>query len=911
MFDQDSFIAYCNRLNLSEEARQLLETIRSSGPSRRVRGGKKNTPVVLQSRKMGFSIHTESRTVEYAGARLFYEVNSEAFEFWDQPTQTTLHYIAKSGKPVTALHTPDFLVLYTHKVCFEEWKLEEELVRLTKQQPTRYVRSEDGTWRCPHGEEYAAKFGIEYKVRSSAELKADYVSNINYIKDYLRADCPPVPEKIKIAIWDCVKADPGISFTEVLTKIDGITADHVNTMIALNDVYVDLLAIRLIYQDRVRIFLNAETALAYATMVVPTDEFVQPGIILVPGSLVIWDVKLWQIVNIGESTTTLLSQQDKTLINLPNQRFEALVLSGDITAVDSSASQGDDRLAEAEELLRQADPEALLKATQRYAEVQRSRQGLAPLNPSLPPRTLRYWERKCRDAETKYGSAIIGLLDQYANVGKNGKHYLPEIQQLLEEYLDKYETNKQKTIKAVWGQLVDACAAKSLLAPSYKTFRLAIKRRSGYQQTYRRQGKRAAYQRLPHYLDYSTPRHGERPFEVAHIDHTEVDIELIDPDTGEVIGRPWLTILMDAYSRRILAFILTFDPPSYRTCMLVLRECVRRHGRLPDAVVVDGGKEFKSAYFEVFIARYEVDKIEREGKPRVGSLIERLFNTSNTQVFHLLEGNTQITKNVRQVTKAVNPKNLASWTLSRLFNAFARWAFEEYDKNIHSTLKDSPRHVFEQGLYRTGKRPHRLIRYTEAFVRDTLPTTKKGTAKVEENLGVKINYIYYWHDAMRSALVIGTQIPIRYDPFNIGIAYAFIKLPGQKGRWEQCLSQYHYIFRGRTERELNIASNVMRQQNSVFGNHISINAKRLPAFLNSLEAEEALHEQRTKDANLRSITDWSPEATSPDSASTPDIEPNKDLEHESEQLDVEDAEEEDSFNEDDDDNMPLYEGFKL
>ena len=33
--------------------------------------------------------------------------------------------------------------------------------------------------------------------------------------------------------------------------------------------------------------------------------------------------------------------------------------------------------------------------------------------------------------------------------------------------------------------------------------------------------------------------------------------------TGENLGRPWLSILMDGFSRRILAFCLTFDPPSY------------------------------------------------------------------------------------------------------------------------------------------------------------------------------------------------------------------------------------------------------------------------------------------------------------------------------------------------------------
>jgi len=54
--------------------------------------------------------------------------------------------------------------------------------------------------------------------------------------------------------------------------------------------------------------------------------------------------------------------------------------------------------------------------------------------------------------------------------------------------------------------------------------------------------------------------------------HTELDIELVCLLTGRVLGRPWLTIMTDAFSRRFLGFYLTFDPPSYRSCMMVIRE---------------------------------------------------------------------------------------------------------------------------------------------------------------------------------------------------------------------------------------------------------------------------------------------------------------------------------------------------
>jgi len=62
--------------------------------------------------------------------------------------------------------------------------------------------------------------------------------------------------------------------------------------------------------------------------------------------------------------------------------------------------------------------------------------------------------------------------------------------------------------------------------------------------------------------------------------------------------------------------------------MMVLRECVRRHGRFPQNLVVDGGKEFESVYFDTLLARFEcIKKTRPPAKARFGSVCERLFGT--------------------------------------------------------------------------------------------------------------------------------------------------------------------------------------------------------------------------------------------------------------------------------------------
>src|SRR5271166_4920013 len=266
-----------------------------------------------------------------------------------------------------------------------------------------------------------------------------------------------------------------------------------------------------------------------------------------------------------------------------------------------------------------------------------------------------------------YGNGYVGLLPQTGKRG-NRTDKLPEATKklMIDVIGSDYESLRQKSVYASWATLKIVCQEQQLLPPSYETFRLAVHARAGHDQTTKRAGPRAAYPQEPFYweLELKTPRHGDRPFEIGHIDHTELDIELVCSVTGRNLGRPWLSLLTDAFSRRVLAAYLSFDPPSYRACMMIIRECVSRHSRVPQILVVDGGAEFGSIYFETLLARYEcVKKTRPAAKARFGSVIERLFGTCNTQFIHNLQGNTQIMCNVRQVTRNVSPKQQAVWTL--------------------------------------------------------------------------------------------------------------------------------------------------------------------------------------------------------------------------------------------------------
>ncbi len=872
MLTKEQLYELYERLGLSQAARTVIEQIRSSPPSRRVQSGKGNVYAFYPSRKMGVTIQAESHKNELAG---IYEKehDPDVLEYYDQPSPIQLVYPSKSGRQVKVMHTPDFFVLGTDGVGWEEWKLEEELRELRERMPHRYGKDDQEQWRCPPGEKHAQALDLFYRVRSSAEIDWIFQRNLRFLEDYLREDCYEISPAVQTNTISWVQAQPGLSLDELLGSIGEINSDSLYRLIALGEIYCDLWDAPLAEAKRVRVYLNEETAAAYALMAGTTKSAwfpATPTVTVAVGATLIWDNQPWQIVNLGE-TKTWLQGMDDTLIELAHPTIEKLVKQGQISGTTEQPVSGVSEQAQA--ILMGASPRDLQEANRRYRIIEAQLKGQASYVTGVPARTQRAWKARYRQAKQAWGCGYVGLIPQQPKRGNRQSKLPTETLLLLEQFIEeRYETLKQKSRRAVYGELVRSCQDKGLVVPSFPTFCQRVKQRPRYQQLKQRQGVRAAYAYEPLYLELhlTTPRHGDRPFEICHIDHTQLDIELICSMTYRNLGRPWVTFLVDAFSRRLLALYLTFDSPSYRSGMMVLRECVRRHARLPQVVVVDGGAEFASTYFETLLARYECTKKTRPGaKPRFGSVCERLFGTTNTTFIHNLWGNTQMMTNVRQVTKAVNPRQQAQWTLETLYLHLYQWAYEVYDTLDHPALGQSPRAAFAQGLSQSGWRLHRLIPFDDHFRMLTLPTTAKGSAKVQPNIGVKINYIYYWADAFRNAKIENRPVAVRYDPFDIGLVYASVN-----GRWVQCVSEYYAIFKGRSERELLLATAELRQRHKQHNRKFTLNARRLAKFLDSLEAEELLLQQRLRDAASQAVRGLDqPGQTEPQESSQTWIEP--------------------------------------
>ena len=129
-----------------------------------------------------------------------------------------------------------------------------------------------------------------------------------------------------------------------------------------------------------------------------------------------------------------------------------------------------------------------------------------------PERTVRLWVARYREATDRYGSGYLGLIPRTSHRGNRGSKLPDESRALLNQFIEgNYETLQQKSRFAVWSLLLRACEEKGIVAPSYVTFCLAVRRRPVFESVLKRQGRRAAYRHEPFYwqLDPTTPRHGD------------------------------------------------------------------------------------------------------------------------------------------------------------------------------------------------------------------------------------------------------------------------------------------------------------------------------------------------------------------------------------------------------------------
>lgn len=875
MLDEKALDDLFDRLDISPEARLRIRWIIQNAPIRAVGGGSNNTVCRFSSRKMLFVLEAEAFNTEYAAFE-DYDNDDHVIAFYPQPCTLRINYRNANDKLVHPDITPDIFKICDDYFAFVECKTEEDLLKLAQDQPNRYTVDGDGHWRSPPAEVAAAKLGCRFEVRSSRDNNWVALENYEFFCDYLVVD----PRELKIApnalsiIEKRLSESSWLSVNDLIHGSEPVDSDSIYGLIVTKKVYFDFLTNRISNPDQALISRDEISAKAYRNVARCSVGLRTPAVTAfepIPGRRFLWDGKPWQIINPGATSVSAMPLNNEAaaaIIELPYENLLDLAREGKIVPV---AEEKNSRTEAADQIFRRASAKKLQIANWRYQILFGTPDKNNPLV-NKKPRSIAYWLADYRAAEIEFGTGYIGLLTNRNNTqGNHNQKCDPQAHVLaVEIYNTHWATHAQRSDVLCHGFYCNECDKNGLTPLSLKSFQKIIKKLRSHEQTKARVGEKAAYDEEPPYLvlEYTTPRHGNRPFHIGHIDHTPLPIKVSDKSGKQRLQTIWLTLLIDAYSRYVLAIYLNFDPPSYRSCMMVIRECVRKHGRIPHWIVVDNGSDFQSIYFETLISRLRSHKKDRpKGKPKFGSVVERIFRTTIDQFVSNLLGATH-DMNPRQIGRDVDPGLKAVWTYEKLWVRLQEYLNNVYHGNVHSTLGQKPETVFVGGQQTFGLRSHGFYSYTQTFIILTCPSTPKGSAKVTPK-GVKINYLYYRCASMDLPGVLHSRLDVRYDPANFGIAYVFLQ-----DSWQICYSEYYAIFQNYTEKQIRVATNHLLLKARMSGQHLTINAQNLASFLKSAEADEVLGMQRLLDsesscANVAINTPNVFKPSVPDIAATP------------------------------------------
>lgn len=186
-------------------------------------------------------------------------------------------------------------------------------------------------------------------------------------------------------------------------------------------------------------------------------------------------------------------------------------------------------------------------------------------------------------------------------------------------------------------------------------------------------------------FDLILTREAERANEIWQADHKELDI-VVQAD-GKPI-KPWLTAIIDDYSRAVSGYFIGADAPSVLRTALALRQGIWLKSDptwaiagTPDYFYVDHGSDFTSRHLEQVAADLRVTLIFSDiGEPRGRGKIERFFRSVNQLFCAGLPGFID--------SGVVTPGKLL--TLEEFEESFHKWLISDYMQRDHSEIGMSP-----------------------------------------------------------------------------------------------------------------------------------------------------------------------------------------------------------------------------
>jgi putative transposase len=353
-------------------------------------------------------------------------------------------------------------------------------------------------------------------------------------------------------------------------------------------------------------------------------------------------------------------------------------------------------------------------------------------------RTARRWVRRYRR------EGLSGLARKERD-DKDRRKLTPALQQVIEGLALR---KPKLSAAAIHRKVAEVARKLGQKPPSYKVVYGVIAELEPALVTLAHEGSKAYSESF----DLIHRREADAPNAIWQADHTELDILVKDGDG--TARRPWLTIILDDYSRAVAGYFLSFSDPSAIQTALALRQAIWRKSQagwhvcgIPGILYSDHGSDFTSRHIEQVAADLKIRLVNSGvARPRGRGKIERFFESLAQVLLSRLPG------------YARSPTDrTAVLTLPALAGEIETWLIQEYLVTVHSTTGQAPQARWEAGGF-LPQMPDSLERL------DLLLLTVARTRRVQQD-GIRFQGMRYIDPTL--AAYVGEEVVLRYDPRDV------------------------------------------------------------------------------------------------------------------------------------------------
>ena len=398
--------------------------------------------------------------------------------------------------------------------------------------------------------------------------------------------------------------------------------------------------------------------------------------------------------------------------------------------------------------------------------------------------SIERWIRRFQNDER-----LSGLVPRPNRGGKGQRRILREVVSIIETTIEEFYLRPQRpSATATCEEVKYRCEVAKLPSPSPSTVRRYIDDLSETLKLDRRGNKKVVRDRYT--ARPGTFREAECPLAIIEIDHCRLDIEVVTDDAERApMGRPWLTLALDTFSRMVFGRYMAMDAPDSAAVGICIQHGVlpkkaelERLGvegewpiyGFPTMIHTDNGSDFLGKTLHRAAEEYNIHLTRRPvGDPHFGGHIERFFRTLNEEL-HGLPGSTfsNPTKRAEYASR-----KQAAFTFNELQQYITDWIVNTYHRRTHRTISMSPLRKLDLGLNGDGESlPHGPLGLPTDPARFRLDFLPYFERKIE-HYGVTIEGMHYFADILRSYFTDGKRFGrrqdylFRRDPDDISLIY--------------------------------------------------------------------------------------------------------------------------------------------